>query len=239
MAMSPASTTHEPAPRLIDVRCLAPRDRDAALLTAFDHLGPSETLLLVSAFPPREHLELLRRQRPGLFEWSALDHDTGRFKVAIARRKAAAGARRRVTEALEWDHDRLDGLLQQAMRGLRAGDHEAARGAYATFRHGLCRHIRFEEELLFPVFEMRTGLPHGGPTSVMRAEHRQIETLLEEIARALEEAPAVVEELCRALRDALGDHNRKEELILYPGTDRLLTEAESDAQVARIQAYPS
>jgi len=239
MAMSPASTNHEPAPRLIDVRCLAPRDRDAALLTAFDHLAPSETLLLVSAAPPRELLELLRTQRKGLFEWSALDHDAGRWQVAIARRKTAAGARRRVTEALEWDHDRLDELLLQAVRALRAGDDPAARSAYATFRRSLTRHIRFEEELLFPVFEMRTGLPHGGPTSLMRAEHREIQTLLGEIERALEEAPAVVEELCRALRDALGDHNRKEELILYPGTDRLLTEAESDTLVARIQAYPS
>lgn len=240
MAMSPASTTttHEPAPKVIDLRCLAPRDRDAALLAAFDRLAPSETLLLSSLVPPGELLELLRTQRKGLFEWSPLDHDPGCWQVAIARRKAAAGARRRVTEALEWDHDRLDELLQEALRALRAGDDEAARGAYATFRRGLCRHIRFEEELLFPVFEMRTGLPHGGPTSVMRAEHQEIQALLGEIARALEEAPGAVEKLYRALHAALADHNRKEELILYPGTDRLLTEAESEALVARIQAYP-
>jgi regulator of cell morphogenesis and NO signaling len=149
------------------------------------------------------------------------------------------GARRRVTEALEREHDRLDELLQQAMRALRAVPDAAARGAYATFRRGLCSHIRFEEELLFPVFEMRAGLPHGGPTSVLRAEHRQIETLLEEIALALSGAPATVEDLCRTLRDALVDHYRKEELILYPGTDRLLTDAESEALVARVQAYPS
>ncbi len=242
MAMSPANTTatREPAPRLVDLRGLAREDRDAELLAAFDRLAPSETLLLVSAVPPRELLELLRTRRKGLFEWSALDHDAGGGQAWIARRKAAAGARRRVTEALEWDHDRLDHLLHEALRALRAGDDEAAREAYATFRRGLCRHIRLEEELLFPVFEVRTGLPHGGPTSLMRAEHREIQTLLGEIQRALEEAPAAaVEKLCRALHDVLTDHNRKEELILYPGTDRLLTELESDALVARIQAYPS
>jgi regulator of cell morphogenesis and NO signaling len=239
MTMHPASTTHEPEPNLVDVRSLAPRDRDAALLTAFDRLAPSETLLLVSAGPPRELLELLRKERKGLFEWTALDRDAGPWQVAIGRRTAVAGAGRRVTEALERDHDRLDGLLQRAMKALRVGHDEAARAAYNAFRRGLCRHIRFEEELLFPVFEMRTGLPHGGPTSVLRAEHRQIEALLGEIGRALEEAPSTVEDLCRALRDALADHNRKEELILYPGTDRLLTEAQSDALVARIQSYSS
>jgi hypothetical protein len=38
-------------------------------------------------------------------------------------------------------------------------------------------------------------------------------------------------------RDVLGGHNMKEEPILYPGTDRLLTEDERDALVPRIQAY--
>jgi hypothetical protein len=35
----------------------------------------------------------------------------------------------------------------------------------------------------------------------------------------------------------LGDHNLKEERVLYPTTDRILGAEESDALVARIQRF--
>jgi hypothetical protein len=37
----------------------------------------------------------------------------------------------------------------------------------------------------------------------------------------------------------LRGHNEKEELVLYPGTDRLLAAEESDALVARLQEQPA
>ena len=48
---------------------------------------------------------------------------------------------------------------------------------FEKFKFGLHRHIAWEEEILFPLFEEKTGMTDGGPTFVMREEHRQIKAL--------------------------------------------------------------
>src|SRR4029453_13967448 len=106
------------------------------------------------------------------------------------------------------------------------------------FARGLRRHIGFEEEILFPEFERRAGIPRDfGPTAVMRAEHREIESLLEHISRGIGDPAADADSPRRRLHEVLGAHNVKEERVLYPGTDRLMSEDERDALVRRIQAY--
>jgi hemerythrin-like domain-containing protein/uncharacterized protein (DUF2249 family) len=232
------AVTHDVTAAL-DVSSLPAALRDGTVLAAFDHLGAGETLRVVSAAAAPELLDLLQEQRKGLFEWSPLGEKPGRCEVEIARRLAVPGALRSVTEALEWDHDRLDRLGINALQAFRAGDLDAARRLCAAFHQGLDRHMRFEEQLLFPVFEMRTGLPHRGPTYVMRAEHRDIRAAVGDLCRALQNGDPTLEEQHRALRELIHEHNRKEEAILYPGTDRLLSAAESDALVARVQAFPA
>ena len=222
----------------LDVRALAAQDRHGALLSAFDGLAAGQSLVLVAGENPVRMLDVLQRTRKGLFEWSPLAGDPPSFRVEIARRGAQPGAPRRLTEALIWDHAHLDGLERRAHAALLAGDRDTAHSLYAAFRSGLNRHIRFEEEVLFPVFDMRAGLPHGGPTAFLRAEHREIRMLLESLLQAAEDGAAAAAEPRQALRALLADHDRKEESILYPGTDLLLSAAESDALVARIQAYP-
>jgi uncharacterized protein (DUF2249 family)/hemerythrin-like domain-containing protein len=232
------TTTTTALPHTLDLSDQGCGERRARLLSAFDALRTGETLVLVTADDPRFCLENLQATRGGLFEWSPLAADPTHWHVEITRRDAAWGQRRRVTEALRWDHERLHRLEERAFAALLAGDRKKARSLYAAFHHGLNRHIRFEEELLFPVFEVKAGLPHGGPTAVMRAEHREIRMLLEELVRAVDDGPTEVEEQRQALHGILREHDRKEESILYPGTDEMLTEAESDALVAKIQAFP-
>jgi len=222
----------------LDIRTMALADRRHAVLSAFDALAPGESLVLVAAEDPRGMLEVLQHLRRGLFEWSPLADDSRNSRVEIVRRDAAAGTPRRLTEALTWDHEHLDGLEQRAFAALAAGDRAAAHQLYNAFHRGLNRHIRFEEEVLFPVFDARTGLPYGGPTAFMRAEHREIRMLLENVLRLVDDGPNAVAEPREALRTLLTEHDRKEESILYPGVDLLLTESESDVLVARIQAYP-
>ncbi len=222
----------------VDIRTIAPQDRRGALLSAFDSLPPGAAIVLVAGEEPRAMLEALQRTRKGLFEWAPLADDPRTWHVEIARRSAAPGTPRRLTEALVWDHEHLDALEQRAFAALVAGERAAARQLYTAFHRGLNRHIRFEEEVLFPVFDVKAGLPHGGPTAFMRAEHREIRMLLEDVVRAVDDGPSAVAEPRQALRAFLSEHDRKEESILYPGADLLLSEAESDALVARIQAYP-
>jgi uncharacterized protein (DUF2249 family)/hemerythrin-like domain-containing protein len=229
------SMTTAASARVLDVRFLAGPQVCEAALRAFDALAPGEALALVAGGPLPDVVRRLQAERKGLFEWSLLEGGPARFRFEVTRRRAQPGDHREISEALAWDHDRLDALEVRAFERHGAGDAEGARAAWAEFAVGLRRHIRFEEEIVFPAFEERTGVPPGqGPTAVMRAEHREIEGLLEDVERALAGMGAPLPFRDR-LHEVLGEHNLKEEQVLYPLTDESLGPDERDALVARIQ----
>lgn len=233
------ATVSAPALKVLDCRGQSASERHASVLDAFDGLRTGAALILKSDARPSAALERLQSERKGLFEWSPLEEGPALWRIEVLRRDARKGELRGITEALSWDHDRLDTLEASAFEARDAGAYELAGRTYAVFAQGLKRHIRFEEELLFPAFEARTGLPPTmGPTAVMRSEHRDIVSLLESIASDIG-APRPAADLDHkrsAFHEVLGGHNDKEEQILYPGTDRALSPAESDDLVARIQA---
>jgi len=140
-----------------------------------------------------------------------------------------------VTAYLGWDHDRLDEALRSVSSAVERGRFVDAAARYEELELGLLRHMRIEEELLFPVFEARSGMVNG-PTEVMRDEHRQVRTALGIMRSGLlrTDAGAYGEGL-RFFDSVLPDHNAKEEHILYPTLDRLLRPAERAALVARLQ----
>jgi hemerythrin superfamily protein/uncharacterized protein (DUF2249 family) len=234
---------HEPAlveaPRVLDLRRVAVADHGHLFLTAFDRLMPGRSLVLVTATARHDLLERLQTIRKGVFEWWPLEESQGSWQVEVIRRKAEPGARRALAEALGEDHHRLSSSERLAFACLDAGDVDSARHHWRTFHRGVNRHIQIEEELLFPVFDAKSRGGRTGPTSVLRAEHREIRMLLEEIARALGSPSSEVQELRGELQKTLGDHVRKEESILYPAMDTLLGEAERDGLVARVQQFPS
>ena len=233
------STASIPFLKTLDCRCRNDAERTAAVLQSFDGLRPGETLVFVADSKPEAVLERLQRERKGVFEWTPLEEGPTQWRVELLRRGGRVGALREITEALSWDHDRLDALEAAAFEARALGDHQLARRSYRAFAHGLSRHIRFEEELLFPVFEVRTGLSSTmGPTAVMRAEHDEIKKRLEAIAAeiGLVHPTADLESRRRAFHEVMRAHNAKEEQVLYPAVDRCLSADESDALVARIQA---
>lgn len=135
---------------------------------------------------------------------------------------------------LERDHKEIDDLFKTYQDAKRGGG-AALKEVFCEFDDRLRRHIDWEEEFLFPIFERRTeGQMGGRPTVIMRHEHEQIKMYLGLIADALEsnETHQVYEE---ALLTTLQEHNRKEENILYPWFDRELTEEETDAIVQKIR----
>jgi uncharacterized protein (DUF2249 family) len=231
-----ASVLSRPA---VDIRTLgACTDRKAHVLAAFDALATGESLVVVNDHKPRGLLLHLHEQRPGQFEWSPLEEGPQVYQVEVMKRCAESGTLRRVNEALAWDHDRLDALEQQAFAARAAGDYARAAGLGRLFARGLRRHIAFEEALLFPEFEARTGFDADrGPTAVMRSEHRQIESLVDVLQGAVGDPKASVDAPRQLLHDILAGHNFKEEHVVYPGTDRGLTAEEADALVRRIQSF--
>lgn len=128
------------------------------------------------------------------------------------------------------DHDRLDAIFRKFQKET---DETQARELFDRFEKGLRLHIEWEEKLLFPPFEEKTGMRDAGPTAVMRMEHEHIQQLLE-IIRSRIGSPDV-REPSKNLTEILGAHNHKEENILYPWIDRSLQEKEREALLARIK----
>ena len=134
-----------------------------------------------------------------------------------------------ITAFYEQDHDRLDELFKTFQR-LKRSDFPKAKEAFKEFKFGLQRHIVWEEDVLFPLWEKETGITEGGATSVMRTEDRQIGQHLEAIHQKVAEQSPDSDQEEQALLTLLGSHNMKEERVLYPGIDRV-TSAEERATV--------
>ena len=135
------------------------------------------------------------------------------------------------------DHDRLDKLFSE-YQSLKRKDHPAAKEKFKEFIKGLTRHIVWEEDVLFPLFEKKTGLANNGPTEVMRAEHRLIGKYLEAIHDKVKMRNPESDEEEQLLVQTLHSHNHKEELILYPAIDRQLIDKEIEAVFATMQSIP-
>lgn len=137
----------------------------------------------------------------------------------------------------EKDHDRLDGLFK-TFQSTKRTDFQKAKEAFVQFKFGLQRHIIWEEDILFPSFEQKTGMRDGGPTAVMRMEHREIRDALETIHAKVAGNDPNSDEAEQRLVAVLTQHNIKEEEILYPAVDRLLTDQEKEAVFRRMEDVP-
>ena len=135
------------------------------------------------------------------------------------------------------DHDRLDALLQ-SFQTLKRQNVLKAKEAFTQFKSGLERHIQWEENLLFPLWEEKTGMSDGGPTFVMRHEHRRIEEQLQAIDRNVTEEQADDAQAEQALLALLAAHNLKEERVLYPAIDQVITAEECRNILKKIQELP-
>ena len=143
---------------------------------------------------------------------------------------------------LQTDHRRLDGLIEACRATAVAGDIGAAAGLFAEFRAGLLRHIKIEEEMVFPEFEAATDLdPRSGPTGVMRFEHLEITRLLDlirDLFAGIEPSVTEFDRLRDRLMSLLREHNGKEERILYPMTDRMVPADRLRRLVERMRSTP-
>ena len=142
-----------------------------------------------------------------------------------------------ITHYYEEDHDRLDELFR-TYQAKKRSDFAKAKEAFAEFKIGLQRHIVWEEDILFPVFENKTGMREMGPTVVMRREHLQIGAALECLHQKVREGNPNTDEEEKVLLDVLSVHNEKEESKLYPTIDRLLNQEETDQVFEKMKQVP-
>lgn len=226
-------------PTLLDVRTISPRERHPRIFTIFDALAPGESFTLVIDHDPKPLLYQFQNERKGIFDWSPLEESPESWRILITKRPPIDAVGRSVHDYLQWDHHRLDLLMEEVRSLLVAGSFPEAAGKYGEFATGLRRHIRMEEEALFPMFEELTGFGGAGPTAVMRIEHIEIEAILTEIAGIVGSPEPSAEKFETArtrLVAVLSDHNAKEEHVVYPMTDRELVPRQRDDLIKQMQA---
>ncbi|MCE7737415.1 MAG: hemerythrin domain-containing protein [Candidatus Heimdallarchaeota archaeon] len=124
-----------------------------------------------------------------------------------------------VMDFMSHDHDNLDEVFAQ-FQYQKNQDLERAKLLFTEFRKGLEKHIVWEEEILFPIFEKAQNLHTRGPTSVMREEHVMIKATLDQIQAEINQGNNNIENLEKQLFKVLKPHNDKEESILYPWIDK-------------------
>jgi iron-sulfur cluster repair protein YtfE (RIC family) len=144
------------------------------------------------------------------------------------------------------DHRENDALFARLRhelnepRGPAEEDARALRVSFRQFEERLERHIRSEEQDLFPAVESRTPDLAQGPGIVLRSEHEDLRSRMGRIGEYLDAGPVSPDtrrrfrELLQGVEELLGDHNQKEETVYHPICDRLLTQREADRIVRRL-----
>lgn len=143
----------------------------------------------------------------------------------------------KISVTFEEDHDRLDALFTSFQEQKRQ-DFVKSKEAFAEFKLGLQRHIRWEEDILFPKWEENSGMAEGGPTQVMRTEHRLIGDCLEAIHHKVQEQSPDSDKDEQKLLELLKAHNMKEERILYPSIDQVISDEERAAMYYAMKDMP-
>jgi hemerythrin-like domain-containing protein len=156
------------------------------------------------------------------------------------------------TDDLRTDHraiERMLAILEAAAQRLEQGE----RVQPDVFRQGVdfvrnfadrCHHAK-EEENLFPRMEAR-GVPRdGGPIGVMLFEHEEGRAYVGAIAGAIDayeadgrSAALTIAENARGYADLLRGHIAKEDNVLFPMADRVLSaadQAELDERFEQIE----
>lgn len=144
---------------------------------------------------------------------------------------------KRITSFYTEDHDHLDEYFKN-FQGLKRKNYTEAKENFKKFKFGLQRHIAWEEEILFPLFEEKTGMRDGGPTEVMRQEHRQIEQNMEALHKKVQRQYPESDLEEQLLWNLLKQHNTKEENILYPAIDQSVSDEERQNVFGKMEKLP-
>ncbi|MDE2026942.1 MAG: hemerythrin domain-containing protein [Candidatus Omnitrophica bacterium] len=144
---------------------------------------------------------------------------------------------KKITPFYKHDHDELDGYFLK-FQELKNKDYPQAKEYFKKFKFGLQRHIVWEEEILFPLFEAKTGMRDYGPTAVMRDEHRQIGQYLEAVQKRVQRNDPDSGQEEQMLWYYLKHHNEKEENMLYPAIDQQTSSEEQEKVFNSMHSLP-
>ncbi|QFR49851.1 hemerythrin domain-containing protein [Sulfurimonas lithotrophica] len=119
-----------------------------------------------------------------------------------------------IKEYLTNDHRRCDDIFA-SMEEKANESLSAAKDITQEFIDATERHFQMEERVMFAEFEQKTGMTQG-PTAMMRQEHTQMRSLMQQMIDAIEaDDKDKFFGLTETLMILLQQHNMKEEQMLY------------------------
>lgn len=126
--------------------------------------------------------------------------------------------------ALSEDHQSTDGYFDAYLEEKRKPGGNVLQ-SFRTYKASLLRHIKCEEDLIFPILAEASDEPASAEVSTLRDEHQIIVPLLMEVEKHIKGGmdSTTVE---RKLFEELHEHNAREELKVYGALDRLLSESQ-------------
>ena len=120
-----------------------------------------------------------------------------------------------IKEFMTKDHRDCDDTFAEMEQKANSEGLAAAKELYAKMAEEMEHHFQMEERVLFPAFEEKTGMTEG-PTQMMRMEHSQMRSLIQEIGEAIEsDNKDRFFGLTETMMIIVQQHNMKEEQMLY------------------------
>ncbi len=140
-----------------------------------------------------------------------------------------------INQFLTEDHARLDKFLEE-FQEWKPEDAGRAKKSLKAFASALGRHLHWEESILLPLFEQKTG--QSGLVQTLLGEHAEIRERLEALAGKTEQDDSDSANEEKMLIEELGGHNAREEYAVYPELDRHLSDQERQQLIETLAAMP-
>ena len=230
----------------VDARNPSLAARLRAAFESFETLKEGDSFLLRTDLDPRPIYDGFRARYPDTFGWLTVVARPAEWEIEILKLKPKE-SEDKLGAYFARDHDEIDTLFSHLHSDVVEASARPPGGAWLLglfdeFDFRLERHIRWEEETLFPALEGKASDLALGPGRIMREEHERIRTHKAAARLALAEGArdrAALDAARRSLeqmRDILIDHNLKEEAVYYPMSDEMFSPAEAASLLARIRA---
>jgi len=140
-----------------------------------------------------------------------------------------------IKEFMTQDHRDCDDTFAAMEQKANSEGLAAAQEDYKKMASEMEHHFQMEERVLFPAFEEKTGMTQG-PTQMMRMEHTQMRSLIQEIGEALDvDNKDRFFGLTETMMIMLQQHNMKEEQMLYTMIQQHMS-AENDQLIMMMDA---
>jgi iron-sulfur cluster repair protein YtfE (RIC family) len=134
-----------------------------------------------------------------------------------------------ISAYFEKDHDLLDEIFQQYLN-YKQTDLTRSDEQLLKFKSEVGRHLICEEEILYPLYEQKCGTEQDA-TNVMRQEHQKVRSFI----NMLETGKTLNDHEVKTFLIVIGQHCLKEECVIFPELDRVLTPVEKAVVFEKLQ----